>query len=95
MWDRGHYIAHSIGGSVDGNEANVFSQLRSVNRGRYRTMEAHCRANPGETCFSRTIFTDTSAHPTRIEFGVLKIDGELWVENLPNQPGEAFDAVRR
>ncbi len=23
-WDRGHFIGHSIGGGVDGNEANVF-----------------------------------------------------------------------
>ncbi len=88
MWDKGHYIAHAIGGTVDGNEANVFLQLRSVNRGRYRTMEAYCQANAGVTCFSRPIYTDTSAHPTRIEFGVLKTNGELWVENLPNRPLE-------
>lgn len=89
MWDKGHYIAHAIGGTVDGNEANVFLQLRSVNRGRYRTMEAYCQANAGVTCFSRPIYTDTSAHPTRIEFGVLKTNGELWVESLPNRPDEA------
>jgi hypothetical protein len=41
-WDRGHFIGHAIGGTVDGNEANVFLQLRSANRGRYRTMEAYC-----------------------------------------------------
>lgn len=23
-WDKGHFIGHSIGGTVDGNEANVF-----------------------------------------------------------------------
>jgi hypothetical protein len=85
-WDRGHFIAHSIGGTVDGNEANVFLQLRSVNRGRYRTMENYCRKNAGVTCFSRPIYADTSAHPTQIEFGVLKTDGELWVEVHPNRP---------
>lgn len=85
-WDRGHYIAHSIGGTVDGNEANVFLQLRSINRGRYRTFENYCRNNPGVTCFSRPIYSDTSAHPFQIEFGVLKTDGELWVEILPNRP---------
>lgn len=85
-WDRGHFIAHSIGGTVDGNEANVFPQLRSVNRGRYRTMENYCRKNAGVTCFSRPIYSDTSAHPSQIEFGVLKTNGELWVEVLPNRP---------
>lgn len=29
--DKGHFLGHAIGGSVDGNEANVFRQLRSVN----------------------------------------------------------------
>ena len=84
-WDRGHFIAHSIGGTVDGNEANVFPQLRSINRGRYRAMENYCCKNAGVTCFSRPIYADTSAHPTQIEFGVLKTDGALWVEVFPNR----------
>lgn len=79
-WDRGHFIGHAIGGTVDGNEANVFLQLRSANRGRYRAMERYCLKNAGVTCFSRPIYTDTSAHPAQVEFGVLKTDGELWVE---------------
>ena len=94
MWDRGHYIGHAIGGTVDGNEANVFLQLRSVNRGRYRAMESYCRDNIGVVCFSRPIYADTSAHPTRIEFGVLRTDGELWVENFPNRPGEVVGDAR-
>ena len=85
QWDRGHFIAHSIGGTVDGNEANVFLQLRSINRGPYRRMENYCRNNPGVTCFSRPIYADTSAHPVAVEFGVLKIEGELWVQALPNR----------
>lgn len=86
-WDKGHFIGHSIGGAVDGNEANVFRQLRSVNRGRYRTMESYCRRNPGVLCFSRPIYADVSAMPVQVEFGILKTDGKLWVEthsNLPN-----------
>src|SRR5688572_2558179 len=27
-WDKGHFIAHSIGGAVDGLEANVYLQKR-------------------------------------------------------------------
>jgi hypothetical protein len=86
QWDRGHYIAHSIGGTVDGNEANVFLQLRSINRGRYRKFENYCRNNPGVICFSRPIYVDTSAHPFQVEFGVVMINGEFWVETLPNRP---------
>jgi hypothetical protein len=84
-WDRGHFIAHSIGGTVDGNEANVFLQLRSINRGKYRSAENYCKKNPGVTCFSRPIYCDTSAHPESVEFGVLKTDGELWIEVMPNR----------
>jgi hypothetical protein len=32
-WDKGHFIAHSMGGAVDGVEANVFVQSRALNRG--------------------------------------------------------------
>ena len=84
-WDRGHFIAHSIGGTVDGNEANVFLQLRSINRGKYRSMENYCSKNAGVTCFSRPIYADTSAHPDAVEFGVLKTDGELWVQVMPHR----------
>jgi DNA/RNA non-specific endonuclease len=84
-WDRGHFIGHSIGGSVDGNEANVFLQLRSINRGRYRKMEEYCLRNPGVTLFSRPIYNDTAAHPFAIEFGIFKPDNELWIERMPNR----------
>jgi hypothetical protein len=84
-WDRGHYIAHSIGGTVDGNEANVFLQLRSANRGKYRIMESFCFKNPGVMCFSRPVYIDVSAHPARVDFGILKPDGELWVKSIPNR----------
>lgn len=86
-WDRGHFIGHSIGGTVDGNEANVFRQLRSVNRGRYRTMEAYCRQNAGVLCFSRPIYRDVTAIPSHVEFGILKTDGALWVETHSNSRG--------
>ena len=32
-WDKGHFIAHSMGGAVDGVELNVFVQRRDLNRG--------------------------------------------------------------
>ena len=84
-WDRGHYIGHAIGGKVDGNEANVFRQARSVNRGAYRKLENYCARHPGTLCFSHPIYRDHSATPCQIEFGILKPDGRLIVEILRNQ----------
>jgi hypothetical protein len=83
-WDKGHFIAHSIGGAVDGLEANVFLQRRSVNRGGYRRMERYCAANPGVLCFSRPLYRDPSARPSAIEFGVLKPRNEWWVQVFDN-----------
>jgi hypothetical protein len=89
-WDKGHFIAHSIGGAVDQCELNVFIQRRSLNRGwskagkRYRLMEAYCAENPGTFCFSRPMYADGSARPTKLEFGVLKADGRLWIEVFDN-----------
>jgi hypothetical protein len=83
-WDKGHFIAHSIGGAVDGLEANIFLQRRSVNRGAYRKLERYCSANPGALCFSRPIYGDPSARSVRVEFGVLRPDASWWIELLDN-----------
>jgi hypothetical protein len=92
-WDRGHFIAYCMGGVVDGFELNVFVQRRSLNRGwkshpggrLYRKMEDYCAANTGTFCFSRPIYCDETAKPTFVEFGILKNDGELWVERFDNR----------
>ncbi len=66
-WDKGHFVAHSIGGAVDRAEVNVFVQLRALNRGwseagkHFREMEAHCEINPGTFCFNRPIHDDQTA----------------------------------
>src|SRR5260370_16897464 len=71
-WDKGHFIAHSIGGSVDQAEVNVFVQRRDLNRGwstagkRFREMEKYCELNPGTFCFSRPIYQDQMAKPALI-----------------------------
>jgi len=89
-WDKGHFIAHSIGGAVAGSELNVFVQRRDLNRGwspagrRYRAMESYCAANAGVLCWSRPVYNDGSAMPLQIEYGVLRPDGELWVETFEN-----------
>jgi hypothetical protein len=90
-WDKGHFIAHSIGGAVDGFEANVYLQKRALNRGwspegkRFRSMEKYCCANGGTFCFCRPIYEDGTARPAEIEFGVLRGPADLWVERFDNR----------
>ncbi|HMK06175.1 MAG TPA: hypothetical protein VK476_01510 [Flavobacterium sp.] len=90
-WDKGHFIAHSIGGAIDGVEVNVFPQKRAINRGRssegvlFRQMEIFCGQNPGTFCFNRPLYRDESARPAYFEFGVLKPDNTLWVHLFDNR----------
>lgn len=90
-WDKGHFIAHSIGGAVDRLEINVFVQRRDLNRGwsaegkRYREMEKYCVSNPGTLCFSRPIYIDQTSRPAFLEFGTLKDNRELCVECFDNK----------
>ncbi len=76
--DKGHFIAHSMGGMVDGLEINFFSQLRPLNRGwsregmQFRQMEAYCAAHPGTFCFNRPLYEDDSSCPSAFEFGFLR-----------------------
>jgi hypothetical protein len=90
-WDKGHFIANSIGGAVDRLEVNVFVQRRDLNRGwsvegkRYREMEKYCVLHPGTFCFSRPLYVDETSRPAFLEFGILKPEGELWIECFDNR----------
>jgi len=85
--DRGHFLAHSAGGGVD---INLFHQETRFNRGWspagkiYREMENYCASTPGVFCFSRPIYADLTARPAEIEFGILRVDGDLWVNVFKN-----------
>lgn len=89
--DKGHFIAHTIGGLVDGFEVNLFVQRRDFNRGwsaagrRYRAMERYCAANPGTLCFSRPVYGDETSIPAVVEFGILRPDLSLWIEEFDNR----------
>ena len=89
-FDKGHFIAHSIGGRVDRSELNVFQQRRDTNRGwssegkAYVEMEKYCAQNPGTFLFSRPIYGDSSDHPMALEYGVLKANGTLLVRCFEN-----------
>jgi hypothetical protein len=97
-WDKGHFIAHTIGGAVDHSEFNVFIQRRDLNRGwsepgkRYRAMEKYCAEHPGTFCFTRPLYADTSSKPSRLEFGALKA-GEFRVEVFDNEYPELVDST--
>jgi len=90
-WDKGHFIAHSIGSAVDRNELNVYPQKRALNRGWspqgkiYRKMERYCFENKGIFCFNRPIYLDETFRPTFLEFGVLMNDNVLWIELFDNR----------
>ncbi len=85
--DKGHFIAHAIGGGLD---MNIFSQARGLNRGIseqgkvYRLMERYCYENAGTFCFSRPVYDDATSIPRWVEFGLLRDDGSLWVEVFEN-----------
>lgn len=85
--DRGHLVAHAVGGGLD---INVFHQDAYLNRGwsaqgkRYREMERYCSENEGTFFFSRLIYTDETARPSEIEFGILMRDTSLWLEVFDN-----------
>lgn len=89
-FDKGHYIAHSIGGAVDRSEMNVFVQRRDLNRGwsqegkLYRAMEKYCVLHPGTFCFTHPLYEDQSSIPSFVEFGVLKSCDDLWVKCFDN-----------
>jgi hypothetical protein len=91
MRDKGHFIAHSIGGAVDRLEINVFVQRRDLNRyrsvegKRYREMEKYCAQHPGTFCFSRPIYEDETSIPALLDFGVLRDDGALWIDTFDNR----------
>ena len=72
--DRGHFIAHAIGGNI---WVNIFPQRRDVNRGaseagkRYKSMEKYLLNNEGIFCFSRPIYFDFYNLPYLIEYGYI------------------------
>ncbi|HEX9928181.1 MAG TPA: hypothetical protein VGB02_06585 [Pyrinomonadaceae bacterium] len=85
--DKGHFIAHTIGGGL---EVNIFAQRRDINQGRstrgkiFRSMEKYCARHPNTFCFNRPLYSEDTSRPYMIEFGVLLESGELWVERFDN-----------
>lgn len=67
-FDRGHLMAHSIGGGTD---INLVPQLHSLNIGEFRKLERRVRdmATQGQSCFYfvRTIYSANSQTPSHFE----------------------------
>lgn len=86
-FDKGHVLAHAIGGGLD---VNLFPQRPELNRGRseagrvYRQMEKYATKNPETFVFSRMIYDDASWVPSSLEYGILLPEGRLWVEWFEN-----------
>ena len=88
-WDKGHFVAHSIGGAVDRAEVIVFVQLRAesgmVGGRKALSGDGSLReTNPGTFCFNRSICDDQTARPAFVELVLIKGDGELWMECFAN-----------
>jgi hypothetical protein len=85
--DKGHFMAHTIGGGL---EVNIFAQRRDINRGWsqrgkvFRSMEKYCAKNANTFCFNRPIYSDNTSRPCKLEFGILTNLGELWLEKFDN-----------
>lgn len=89
--DKGHFIAHSIGGEVLAAETNIFTQRRDLNRGwsaagkAFRQMERMAAKNAGTAFFHRAIYTCELDVPDYLEVGVVRPDNTLWTEVFDNR----------
>lgn len=85
--DKGHFIAHSIGG---GMQINLFFQKREINRGKsdrgkvFRRMETFCSQNPGTILFCRPFYNDGTSRPNSFEYGIFQDRKTFWIEVFDN-----------
>lgn len=90
-FDRGHYVAHSLGGGMD---MNFFPQESRLNRGqstagkRWRALERRAAAAADTTLFARPMYTDASWTPRWLDFGIV-VDGVIDFDTFDNRPTAA------
>lgn len=88
-YDKGHFIAHSMGGDIH-DSINWFPQEKRLNRGwseqgrAYREIEKFCARNPGTFVFSRPVYDDLSSCPSALDVGVFRA-GELQIRTFDNR----------
>ena len=89
--DKGHFIAHSIGGAVIAGEANVFLQRRDLNRGWsepgkvFRALENSAQRHAGSFYFHRAIYLEESTTPSYLEVGLCIKGQRLQVAAFDNR----------
>jgi hypothetical protein len=86
-FDKGHVLAHSMGG---GTSVNLFPQRPELNQPRSEKGKLYCRMerfaarNPNTFVFSRLWYSDDSWVPSAMEYGVLLPERRFWVEQFKN-----------
>ncbi len=89
--DRGHLIAHAIGGEYD---MNLIPQDADLNQGkcggdrRWRQLERYCQGHPGTLLFVSALYEDITDHPAELEYVILLEDGSLRAERFVNASGD-------
>jgi len=86
--DRGHFLGHAAGGTLD---INLFPQRRELNQARscegklFRKMERKAAANLGTFLYHRATYNDDTWIPDTLEFGLLVDDKDWWIETFQNK----------
>lgn len=86
-YDKGHFIAHKLCGSLD---QNLYPQLMELNRGiskqgkLFRFIEKYCEQNPDVFLFTRPIYADSSWLPSHIDYGVYTKEFGLLLNRFDN-----------
>jgi hypothetical protein len=87
-YNKGHFIAASMGGAID---INLFPQVEHINLGRsaegkrYREMERYVTSHPGTFVFSRPVYKDFSVCPFTIEYGYCDNNMRFVTETFTNK----------
>lgn len=86
--DKGHFLGHASGGSLD---INLFPQRRDLNRGwseqgkRYRAMERYVAEHSGTFFYHRPIYDDDTWLPDKLEFAIHTNERGWWVDVFNNK----------
>jgi hypothetical protein len=89
QYNKGHFIAHSMGGPID---VNLFPQIAHINLGRsergknFRKMEKYAAGNPGTFVFARPVYGDLTDCPVSLEYGYCDTSMKPVLEIFPNRP---------